>query len=121
MFSDAHLEALYQTAEGEGSPRVYRAAASALRAVAVSEGLIQKVIRTEDLQTDGAKLTTALLAGAKQLDDKADRVEEADGGFAIVDFQPHPIDSLPYWNRGFPVDPAYASNLGIGRWLTSLY
>src|SRR5690606_19035181 len=76
LFSDAHLSGLYAISSGNDPARLYRAAASALRALAVSEGLIQKVIRTEDLQTDGAKLASALLSGAKALEDRADMAEE---------------------------------------------
>lgn len=118
MFSDAHLRGLYTIAMGNGSARIYRAAASALRALAVSEGLIQKVIRTEDLQTDGAKLASALLAGAKQLDERADAAEEDAETMMIVDFQPLPQDGFPYSLHGFPA----GWMVGVGgpsfaRWL----
>lgn len=102
MFSDAHLDSLYEMAHGAGNARLYRAAASALRALAVSEGLIQKVIRTEDLQTDGAKLTNALLAGARQLEERANQVEDEEESMMIVDFQPLPQDGFPYSLHGFP-------------------
>jgi hypothetical protein len=102
MFSDAHLRGLYTIAIGDGSAKIYRAAASALRALAVSEGLIQKVIRTEDLQTDGAKLASALLAGAKQLEDQATAADEEVEIMSIVDFQPVPQDGFPYTLHGFP-------------------
>jgi hypothetical protein len=118
MFADAHLRGLYTIAQGDGSARIYRAAASALRALAVSEGLIQKVIRTEDLQTDGAKLASALLAGAKQLEDRADSAEEDSETMMIVDFQPLPMDGFPYTLHGFPTE--WTSGLGgrsFNRWL----
>lgn len=102
MFSDAHLNGLYAIASGSDPARLYRAAASALRALAVSEGLIQKVIRTEDLQTDGAKLASALLAGAKALEDRADMTEDEEEAMVIVDFQPLPQDGFPYTLHGFP-------------------
>jgi hypothetical protein len=118
MFSDAHLRGLYTIAMGEGSARIYRAAASALRALAVSEGLIQKVIRTEDLQTDGAKLAGALLSGAKQLDDRADAADEDSEIMMIVDFQPLPQDGFPLSLHGFPTE--WTSGVGSStfrRWL----
>lgn len=102
MFSDAHLDSLYFTASGDGLARLYRAAASALRALAVSEGLIQKVIRTEDLQTDGAKLASALLSAARALEDRADTAEEDEGAMMVVDFQPLPQDGFSYTLHGFP-------------------
>lgn len=116
MFSDQHLEALYEIAPGETNARIYRAASSALRALAVSEGLIQKVIRTEDLQTDGAKLASALLAAARQLDDRADQVDEDAEIMEIVDFQPLPQDGFPYSLRGFPEGYQYGL-AGFRRWL----
>lgn len=118
MFSDAHLRGLYTIAVGDGVAKIYRAGASALRALAVSEGLIQKVIRTEDLQTDGAKLAGALLAGAKQLEDQATSADDEGEIMTIVDFQPLPQDGFPYSLHGFPADWM----VGIGgrtfsRWL----
>lgn len=107
MFSDVHLDGLYSIAQGDDPGRIYRAAASALRALAVSEALIQKVIKTEDLQTDGAKLASALLSGAKALEDRADAVEDEGDTMMIVDFQPVPMDGFPYSLHGFP-----------GRWTT---
>ena len=115
MLSDGHITALLATADGTGNPKILRAAASGIRIVAVSEGLISKVIKTEDLQTDGAKLAAALLQAAKQLDDKADQQEEdAEDSlaFTIVDFQPYPIDCLPYTLRGFPTTCCFGSYAG---------
>lgn len=102
MFSDAHLEGLFAISQGDDTARLYRAAASALRALAVSEGLIQKVIKTEDLQTDGAKLASALLSGARALDERANAVEDEAESMMIVDFQPVPTERFPYSLRGFP-------------------
>lgn len=118
MFSDSHLNGLHLISRGDGVARVYRAAASALRALAVSEGLIQKVIRTEDLQTDGAKLASAILAAARQLDDQADMAEEDSETMMIVDFQPLPQDGFPVSLRGFPSDwLAGTGGRSFGRWL----
>lgn len=137
LFSDQHLNsllALYASGKSQVA-RVKRAAASALTAIAVSEALISKVIRTEDLQTDGAKLATALLSAAGRLNREADsdeeREEEADeGGFAIVDFQPMPPDYFNSWWRGFPDGSGcgggcggtggcgdYHHGAGFGRWV----
>lgn len=118
MFSDAHLRGLYALAMGEGSAKVYRAAASALRALAVSEGLIQKVIRTEDLQTDGAKLAGALLSAARQLEDQANAVDEDSEIMEIVDFQPLPQDGFPLSLHGFPAEWTVGTGGStVGRWL----
>lgn len=127
LFSDGHIDSFLRTAGGipGGRARIFRAAAMGLRAVSVSEGLISKVIKTEDLQTDGAKLAAALLRGAEAWDKQADRVEEEEEdwayGFQIVDFQPRPIDGFPSWMRGFPTPLAsrgsYGHGEGFGRWL----
>lgn len=65
--------------------RVRRAAADALDAIAVSEVLTSKVIRTQDLQTDGAKVADALRARAAQLRQQDDE-DDANmwGGFDLV-------------------------------------
>lgn len=107
MFSDRHLEGLLglHAPDPTVSGQVKRAAADAIVALANSEALVSKVIKTEDLQTDGAKVANALLGSAKQLRDSADKDDdnalEADA-FVIVDFQPTPADCLPYALRGFP-------------------
>ena len=66
---------------------VKRAAAQAKLVLATSETLISKVIRTDDLQTDGAKLGAELRAQAKDLRDQASEEElyEAYEDFDIVD------------------------------------
>ena len=117
MFSDTHLEGLYAISTGDGPARIYRAAASALRALAVSEGLIQKVIRTEDLQTDGAKLASALLAGARQLEDRATVAEEEAETLMIVDFRPVPADGFSYTLHGFPLSATAESGRSFRGWL----
>jgi hypothetical protein len=67
---------------------VKRAAAQAKLVLATSETLISKVIRTDDLQTDGAKLGQELRAQAKDLRDQANEEELYDAyeEFEIVDF-----------------------------------
>lgn len=115
IFSDASIQAFLSVSRGRGSARIRRAAAAGMRALAVSEGLIQKVIRTEDLQTDGAKLANALLLAARQSEEEADRDEEEEDdryAFAIVDFQPQPVDCVPYSFRGFPSLCCAASRVG---------
>lgn len=117
LFSDVHLTGLLSlyASRPSASGRIKRAAADAITALANSEALISKVIKTEDLQTDGAKLANALLAAAKQLRDSADQDddrEEDEFAFQIVDFQPYPVDCLPYWTRGFPAMCCVYSRVG---------
>ena len=59
LFPDEVIQTYLDVNDGN----VKRAAATAMRALAVSEAVISKVIKTEDLQTDGAKVARALLEG----------------------------------------------------------
>jgi hypothetical protein len=71
----------------EGSS-VKLAAATALETIARSEVLISKVIRTQDLNTDGAKVGAELRASAAELRRQVSTAEgDADAGFDIIDFQ----------------------------------
>jgi hypothetical protein len=85
LFSDAQVQAfatLY-------SNNVKRAAAQAKLVLATSEALINKVIRTADYTTDGAKLGAELRAQAKALQDEADKDDWADSydeSFIIVGY-----------------------------------
>ena len=69
------------------SDNVKRAAAQAKLVLATSESLINKVIRTADYTTDGAKLGAELRAQAKQLQEEADNddlVDSYDTSFIVV-------------------------------------
>jgi hypothetical protein len=69
------------------SDNVKRAAAQAKLVLATSESLINKVIRTADYTTDGAKLGAELRAQAKQLQEEADKddlVDSYDTSFIVV-------------------------------------
>lgn len=71
------------------SNNVKRAAAQAKLVLATSEALINKVIRTTDYTTDGAKLGAELRAQAKQLQDEADKDDLADSydeSFIVVGY-----------------------------------
>lgn len=86
LFSDEHLLALLELNSGN----VRLAAADACEALGTSEGYIAKVIKTEDLATDGAKLMQAFLARAKQLRAYALDEDALDGvdGFDTVPYCP---------------------------------
>lgn len=69
------------------SNNVKRAAAQAKLVLATSEALINKVIRTADYNTDGAKLGAELREQSKQLQaeaDKDDLVDSYDSSFTVV-------------------------------------
>ncbi|MFK5689597.1 hypothetical protein ACI3EY_08010 [Ornithinimicrobium sp. LYQ92] len=72
VFDDDEIDTYLALNDGN----VRRAAADALDAIAVSELLVSKVIRTQDLQTDGAKVAAELRARAKDLRDRADAVDD---------------------------------------------
>ena len=57
-----------------------RSAARALRIMAASEVLISKVIKTQDLSTDGRAVSAELRALAEQLDAEAEAEDVAAGG-----------------------------------------
>ena len=85
LFDDHQVQA-FATLYGNN---VKRAAAQAKLVLATSEALINKVIRTYDLQTDGAKLGAELRAQAKQLQDEADKddlVESYESSFTVVPY-----------------------------------
>ena len=60
---------------------VYRAAAEALESIAVSEVLVAKKIRTQDLTTDGPAVSKELRELAARLRGRADDIDEAAGSF----------------------------------------
>lgn len=63
------------------------AAAQAIDTIASSEVLVSKVIKTQDLATDGAKVSAELRARATELRRQVDEGEGDDSvGLAIVDF-----------------------------------
>ncbi len=71
------------------SNNVKKAAAQAKLVLATSEALINKVIRTSDYTTDGAKLGAELRAQAKQLQEEAAQdalVEQYDSSFTVVPY-----------------------------------
>lgn len=71
LFSDPQIQAFLALY----SNNVKRAAAQAKLVLATSEALINKVIKTYDFQTDGAKLGAELRAQAAELRAEADRDE----------------------------------------------
>lgn len=82
VFSDEEIEAFLELEGGS----VKRAAAQAIDTNADNEALASKVLRTQDLSTDGAKLAEALHKRAAELRRQADE-EDNDAGFyfGVVD------------------------------------
>lgn len=66
---------------------IKKATAQALETIASNEALVGKVIKTQDLTTDGAKVAAELRARAAELRRQADEDDpQTGGGFDIVDF-----------------------------------
>jgi hypothetical protein len=72
----------------EGSVKL--AAAQALDTIASSEAMVSKVIKTQDVSTDGAKVAAELRARAAELRRQVDEgVGDDSVGFDVVDFDPY--------------------------------
>lgn len=71
---------------------VRRAAAQALDVMAANEAMVSKVIRTQDLSTDGAKVADSLRKQAAELRRQEDQGENDSetSGFEIVEYEPYP-------------------------------
>lgn len=78
IFTDDEIQEFLDIAEGS----VLRGAAYAVGTMATSEAIISKVIRTQDLTTNGAAVSDTLLKRADSLHDRADKQDLAAG----VDF-----------------------------------
>lgn len=73
-------------AVGLGKSAVFRSAADALEAIAVSEVLIAKKITTQDLSTDGPAVARELRELAAQFRRRADDEDtRSRGGFDVID------------------------------------
>jgi hypothetical protein len=85
LLIDPQIEAFLSM---EGSVKL--AAAAALDVIASSEVLVSKVIKTQDISTDGAKVAAELRARATELRRQVDEgVGDDSVGFDVVDFDPH--------------------------------
>lgn len=83
LFTDAEIGG-FLTLEGSV---VKRAAAAAIETVASNEAMVGKVIKSQDLSTDGAKVSDALLKRAAELRRQADEDDpDTSGGLDIIDF-----------------------------------
>lgn len=81
VFTDDEINAFLAIEGGN----IKRAAAQAIDTNADNEVLASKVLTSQDVQTDGAKLAAAMHARAESLRAQALADEQADGYFEIVD------------------------------------
>lgn len=99
IFSDTEIEAFLALPGVVGAGLVYRAAAHAVRTIARSEALRQKVMKTRGVETDGAKLAAELRQQANDLTAQAQEADAADDGsffsqpLVRTDFQARGVDS----------------------------
>lgn len=84
IFSDDEIDALLELEGGN----VKRAAAQGIDTNADNEALASKVLRSQDVQTDGAKLADSLRKRANELRRQADAETDDAGYFEIVDTIP---------------------------------
>jgi len=125
VFGDASNEYLFADQQitnflTVGKGNVLRAAAYANYAIATSEVLISKKIRTQDLQTDGAVIAAQLIAKGKELMAQAakeDALAAIDTSWRIINFgdgwgssRPE-LTEYPFDSEGNLID----TSLGYGR------
>lgn len=77
LLDDELLDGYLQLESGN----VLRAAAAALDAMATSDILISRKIRTQDLSTDGPAVAAALRAQAQALRIRADEADSSEGSY----------------------------------------
>ena len=87
LLTDEHLRGYLELHSGN----VNRAAADVMDAMATSESLLAKKIRTQDLQTDGPAVATHLRKRAAELRARADAEDAAALGdvFEVIPFHPY--------------------------------
>ncbi|EFQ82707.1 hypothetical protein HMPREF0063_11916 [Aeromicrobium marinum DSM 15272] len=90
VFQDEEIAA-FLLMEGE---QVKLAAAQAIDVNASNELLASKVLRTQDLQVDGAKVADAMRAHAKALRQQHFDALEGDGYFEVVEYDQYPWPEL---------------------------
>lgn len=88
LFADEEIEALLTINGGN----VKLAAADACDAIGMDKALQLLVLKTDDKQTDGAKLLSAIVGRAKQLRAQAKEDEENNLCFDIVQPTFEPVD-----------------------------
>lgn len=91
LFTDSQVASFVDLEEGD----VKLAAATALDAIASSEVLVAKKIKTQDLTTDGPAVAKELRAHAALLRQQA--YDGTEGHFEVVDFDPSPGPELASW------------------------
>jgi hypothetical protein len=97
VFQDEEIRAVL-TLEGGA---VKLAAARLIDTNAANEALASKVLRTQDLSTDGAKLALALQTFAQQLRREHAETLDGDGSFDLIDGPASHPEHTNYYFTGF--------------------
>lgn len=99
LFTDEEIGHYYTAGRGSA----LRAAGLAQIAIGNSEAMISKVIKTQDLSTNGAAVADAFRKSGETLLKRADDEDIADGGFYsnIVDYGWPVVPELTEWNWGY--------------------
>jgi hypothetical protein len=84
VFNDLEIQAFLDLEGGS----VKRAAAQAIDTNATNEVLASKVLRTQDVQTDGAKVADAMRKHAESLRAQADREDDLSDDGAVFEIIP---------------------------------
>jgi len=93
VFQDAEIDA-FLTLEGQS---VKKAAAQAIDANATNMVLAMRVLRTQDVSTDGAKVATAMREHATALRTQADESDDEGAFFDVVSLDGTVGDSAVDW------------------------
>jgi len=86
FFSDEEIDAFYGMALGVGDAKIFRAAAFALRTMAISRILIARQITIGSYSESTKGIGEALNAKAKEYDDIADAIEGPYSSYVSPDF-----------------------------------
>lgn len=109
LFDDDAIKDFYSDAsemhpQSAVATNIIRAAAYAKLAVGASEGIISKVIRTQDLSTNGAALMDSFTNQGKEMLARADKIDldTTSTYFEIVDYNQYdPRPELTEWNWSY--------------------
>lgn len=100
IFTDEQLQTYLELNDWDtgNKPGIYRAAADALDAIATTEVLLSKKIRTQDVSTDGPAVAADLSKRAAAFRARADKAEakaeaEAEASDSFFDVVPFACDS----------------------------
>lgn len=90
IFNDTEIDTFLELSAYDGENDILIAAAYALETIATNEALVQKVIKTLDLSTDGTRVADAIMKRARELRNQADQY----AGFEIAEMNVNKASAL---------------------------